>query len=618
MLATQFIRTIARTISSSWQSLVLADILYKLLAFILLTPLFVTLFRCLLTLSGNSVLSDVDIAMFFAGPFGWLCAIVLGAVWLGIIAFEQATLLAIMAANASGSRIDVLSALRFTAMHAPRILHVAGRLIGWSLLIIAPFLALAAGIYIWLLSDYDINYYLNETPTEFGVAVAAGAVIAATVVGILLHCYSGWFLVLPLVLFAGVPSANGLRESRELVSGSRQRILVWLVTWALAILTVNALLTVIIGFAGRLLIPSSVGSLAILAARVGLLVLVLAAGSLILNLFATIGLAGILFHGYREIDPTSGAALAAIPWSDRPTQVIQNFLSRRRLLAAGVVGVLVAATLGYWSLTSIRLQDDVQIMAHRGASKVAPENTMAAFRQAIEDGAEWIEIDVQETADGNVVVVHDSDFMKLSKNPVKIWDAKLEDLQNIDIGSWFDPQFSSERVPTLAQVLRLCKDKVGVNIELKYYGHDQQLEQRVVDIIESEGMVDQIMVMSLKPAGIAKTKALRPDWKCGLLLSVYIGDLAKVEADFLAVNASFATRSFVNRAHEADKEVFVWTVNDVASISQALNRRVDGILTDRPDLAQQVLKQRAEMTTAQRLLTETAIFLNQPSNNATP
>ncbi len=193
---------------------------------------------------------------------------------------------------------------------------------------------------------------------------------------------------------------------------------------------------------------------------------------------------------------------------------------------------------------------------------------MAAFRQAIVDGADWIEIDVQETADGEVVVAHDSDFMKLSGNPLKIWDATLADLTDIDIGSWVDPKFSDERVPTLTDVLRLCKDKIGVNIELKYYGHDQQLEQRVVDIVEAEQMADQVMVMSLKPEGVAKMKALRPNWRCGLLLSVYVGKLKNIEADFLAVNSKFATRNFVRRAHKLEKEVFVWTVNDAATMSQ--------------------------------------------------
>ena len=383
--------------------------------------------------------------------------------------------------------------------------------------------------------------------------------------------------------------------------------------------TENALVTAAIGGLGRLLIPSGVGSLIVLAARVGLLVLLLAVSGLFVNLFATILIAGVNFHGYQKFNPKANSAIANR--LDENKEVIGrniNLLTRWRLVAGSVVLAICAALLGVWSLNSLSLKDEVQIMAHRGASVAAPENTMAAFRQAIDDGADWIEIDVQETADGEVVVAHDSDFMKLSRNPLKIWNATLADLADIDIGSWVDPIFSDERVPTLTDVLRLCKGKVGVNIELKYYGHNQQLEQRVVDIVEVEQMVDQVMIMSLKPEGIAKVKALRPNWKCGLLLSVYVGKLKNIEADFLAINSKFATRSFVRRAHNLEKEVFVWTVNDAATISQVLNRKVDGILTDRPELARQVLKERAEMSSVERLLAEIAVLFNQPAAATDP
>jgi glycerophosphoryl diester phosphodiesterase len=101
-------------------------------------------------------------------------------------------------------------------------------------------------------------------------------------------------------------------------------------------------------------------------------------------------------------------------------------------------------------------------------------------------------------------------------------------------------------------------------------------------------------------------------------MSVYVGKLKNIQADFLAVNSKFATRSFVRRAHESEKEVFVWTVNDAATMSQALNRKVDGILTDRPELAKQVLTERAQMSSVERLLTELAVLFNQPTTAIDP
>ena len=236
----------------------------------------------------------------------------------------------------------------------------------------------------------------------------------------------------------------------------------------------------------------------------------------------------------------------------------------------------------------------------------AAENTLAAIKKAIEDKADWVEIDVQETADDKVVVFHDSDFMKLAGVDLKIWDATMDDLKGIDIGSWFAPEFKDQRVPTLDEVLDVCKGKVGVNIELKYYGHDKQLEQRVVEIVEAHDMAAEIVVMSLKIDAVKKMKSLRPNWKVGLLMSVSAGDMRTLEADFLAVNAGFANRRLVRSTHAGGKEIFVWTVNDISTMSAMVSRGVDGLITDKPALAKAVLEMRAKLSAPERLLLELA------------
>ncbi len=201
---------------------------------------------------------------------------------------------------------------------------------------------------------------------------------------------------------------------------------------------------------------------------------------------------------------------------------------------------------------------------------------------------------------------HDSDFMKLAGNPLKIWDATQDDLREIDIGSWFGAEFADERVPTLTEVLEVCRGRAGVVIELKYYGHDQQLEQRVAEIVEATGMTDSVMLMSLKLTGVEKMKALRPEWKVGLLMSVAAGNQDTLDIDFLAVNGAFVSHNTVVSAHRADREVYVWTVNDAVTMSTLMSRGVDGIITDKPALGRTVLAQRADMSAPERLLLELA------------
>ena len=618
MHPTPFVRKVAASLVESWRDLGTTALLYKILAFAVLTPLFAASWHLIIAIGGSGVLSDVDIAKFFVGPFGWCCAIVLGAAWLVIIAVEQSSLLYILASKSLGREKHATSAIHFAFTHAPSIFRVALRLVGWSLLTVLPFLLILGTVYLTMLGEYDINYYLNTRPSEFRIAIAIAIALVVVLASILLRLYSGWFLALPLVLFGGARGGEALQKSRMLATGKRRRILIWLVAWLGLVIVLNLLVTAVIGGLGLFLIPTEAGSIVLLATRVGLMMLLLSAGGLLVNLFASVLFGSLVFHGYCQIDPNAETTISGRLEKDQSAiSPKRNLLTRSRLIFGAVTLVVGAAVFGYWSLNSLTLKDDVQVMGHRGAPSDTPENTMASFRQAIDDGADWIELDVQETADGKVVVFHDSDFMKLASNPLKIWDATIDDLADIDIGSWVDSKFSEERVPTLTDVLRLCKGKVGVMIELKYYGHDVKLEQRVIDIVEAENMVDEVMIMSLKPKGVAKVKALRPSWRCGLLLSVYVGKLKNIEADFLAVNSMFATRSFVQRAHNLDKEVYVWTVNDAATMSQLLNRKVDGILTDRPGLAKQVLQERAELSSAERLLAEIAVLFNKKSAVAT-
>src|SRR5262249_57824245 len=158
---------------------------------------------------------------------------------------------------------------------------------------------------------------------------------------------------------------------------------------------------------------------------------------------------------------------------------------------------------------------EVRIFAHRGSSIEAPENSLAAFKKAGQEHADFVELDVQESSDGVVLVNHDVDLMKLARSPLKIWQTPAAELRKVDIGSSTGPQFADQRVPTLVEALDACRGVTEVDIELKDYGHDQMLEERVVAIVDSMQMQDKIVTMSLSPKMVAKMKQLRPQWTSG-------------------------------------------------------------------------------------------------------
>jgi glycerophosphoryl diester phosphodiesterase len=286
-------------------------------------------------------------------------------------------------------------------------------------------------------------------------------------------------------------------------------------------------------------------------------------------------------------------------------------LNRATLLGLLIGGAVVSILVGLWLIQGIQTTDDLTIVAHRGAAGKAPENTMASIRQAIEDNADWVEIDVQETADGQVVVIHDSDFMKLAGVELKVWEGTLEQVQQIDVGSWFGSSFAGERVPTLRDVLMEIRGRAKLVIELKYYGHDEQLEQRVVDLVEETGMVEDTALMSLKYDAVVKLRKLRPDWKTGLLSAQVVGDMSGLDVDFLAVNSAMAGPAFIRHNQQAGKQVFAWTVNDKMSMFKMMSLGVDGIITDEPELARQVIAERGELSSVERLLIHTAVILGK-------
>ena len=179
-------------------------------------------------------------------------------------------------------------------------------------------------------------------------------------------------------------------------------------------------------------------------------------------------------------------------------------------LAGVVVLALLSGGVGAWLAQDIRVDDDVLVIAHRGAAGRAPENTLASVRAAIEDGADIVEIDVQETADGEVVVIHDSDFMKVAGVSSKIWDLSLAEARAIDIGSWYGAEFASERIPRS----RKCSSSAAAPRESTSSSSTTATtsSSSVASSISSKPrvMASDVVVMSLNQSGIRKIRELRP------------------------------------------------------------------------------------------------------------
>jgi len=586
----------------AWRCLAITDIAYKLIAFALLTPVTTWLLYWLRAGTSSRVVADVDIALFFfTTPAGIATLILGGSLIVAITAIETACLMAVGFGLTQGVTFNTRSAFRFGAVHALNVFRLTARMVLRILAGLVPFLAAAGLVYLTLLREHDINFYLSRHPPQFWVAAGISAVISIGLLLLLARTIARWALAMPLVLFENVIPRRALDESARRTSRSHSLILATIAGWAVIAIVLVGTTAWLVQFAGRAVAPQLAGSLALLLLFVAALaffgvVLTLAVGIFNFSMFSL-----LIKHLYLRIGEPQLPASADVQYAQTGSSGPPG-LSSRMVVGIAVVSLLGVVGAGMFAFLANRDPSPALIIAHRGASATAPENTLASFRLAAEQHTDFIELDVQESADGQVLVVHDSDLMKVGGNPTKIWDGDAALLRSIDIGSSRDPRYSTERVPTLAEALAACKGRCRVIVELKSYGHNHQLEERVAAIVEGAGMENDCVFMSLDHEMVRKMKALRPSWRVGLLVAKAMGDLTELKADFLAVEARMATRQFVRRAHSAGQDVYIWTVNDPAWMFVGLSRGVDGLITDKPDVARKVIERRDQMSEPQRFL----------------
>ncbi|MFQ5935509.1 MAG: glycerophosphodiester phosphodiesterase family protein [Acidiferrobacterales bacterium] len=598
-----------RDLRRTWATLTLTSVLYRILAAAILTPLVAFVLWAFLATSGREVVADEDLLLVLLDPIGWAGLIVIGGLTLTIIAMEQACLMTIAFGSVRDLAVSMREALHYAFARGGRVLALATRIVVRVILIAVPFLAASGAVYAALLTEFDINFYLSQRPPVFWTAVVLLGLVLAGLSATLIVVLVRWAFALPLVLFENVEPARAFRASAERTHGGRWTIALSLIGWGVTCLVLSALATELVSLLGQLLVPLATGSLPWLLFVLGTVLLLFVLFHLTVSLIQAIAFSLIVVHLYERYSTTQDTRR---PWATTFARLGDHIPARisARVFRWGAFAALAIATgVAGALLHEAELEDRTEITAHRGASRAAPENTLAAVKQAIEDGAHWVEIDVQRTADNEVVVIHDRDLRRIGGVNLRVADAMYAELSAIDVGAWFGPEFRGERVPKLDQVLALCKGRIKVNIELKYYGSDERLAERVVEIVETQGMVDQIITMSLRHDAVRQMKALRPDWTTGLLTAVAVGDLTRINVDFYAVKANVATRRFVRRAHRRSRQVYAWTVNDVVGMTTLISRGVDNLITDEPALAMAVLRDRAQLSPAERLLVKVGLMV---------
>lgn len=230
------------------------------------------------------------------------------------------------------------------------------------------------------------------------------------------------------------------------------------------------------------------------------------------------------------------------------------------------------------------------MIAHRGASGYAPENTMASFRLALEMGAKAVELDVHQTRDHELVVIHDEDLKRVGALKARVKDLTAEELSSVDVGSWFDPCFSAERAPRLSDVFDLTDGKAELHVEIKsgsrlYPG----IEERLVDMIQRRKAWGTTLVSSFDHAALYSVRSLDARVRIGYLLGMTgmrtaLREMVELKAESLNLSARQADAFKLRACRALGLRALVYTVNTRVELARLARLGYDGVFTNFPEL----------------------------------
>ena len=604
------VSNVKRDFSKNLSNLLIFDIFFKIIVTAIFGPISAWILNRLVASSGAYVIGNEQIISFVFSPIGMAAVISSGALALTIIFAEQAGIILIASRSKIGGAMKAHEAIFEMLKYLRVLIELGVRQIVIGLLYLAP-LAAAGGIaYYILILHHDLNFLLVEKPPVFWLAAAIVCFLgfcALLAIGIL---YVRWIFSVPFCVLEGEKPSLALRKSRRLVSGNFWRIVLIILGWALLITAAGVLIAFLLDSLSEFILNRIGENPAIVITVVSILLGVYGLTAAALTFIGFTANCLAITRLFYDIGEQKGWS-QALPPTDDPAREFGTLSQCKIAWAAVILALILTSISSAFIIDRIDLNHPVAVTAHRGSSKDAPENTLSAVRRAIDDGADFAEIDVQETADGVIVLLHDTDLMRIAGLNKKIWQLTYPEMKSLDAGSWFSPEFKGEHIPTLSEALEFSRNKIKLNIELKFNGREKQLVESVVKIIRDHKFGSQCVITSLNYDGLRKVEKFNPDLKTGFIIAKSIGNMFRVDTDFLSLASDIVNPDVMAAARKRKKKVHVWTVNSPDSMSYFINMGVDNIITDYPAKLIAVIHERASLNDVEKFLLVAADMLKR-------
>lgn len=571
-------------LKQNYKSILLFDLIYKLVATALFAPVIVGLLNLAMYMAGMKYLSNDNVFKFLFKPTTLLVAVVILVALAMISIVEMTATVACFHASYHKQKISVADMFHIGFKSALRMFR------GKNLLIIVYVLVLLPVTSFTFVSSYMSSITIPDFISSYIESNRFISVIITIILLGLTVIAVRWLFSIHFYVNENMSFKEARKKSLEVNRKHYVRNVLQLILW-------NILIAVVI------LIVACIGILAI-----ALVIKVFSTSKTALSVTLAITAAVIVLIfilAANFIVPIMFAFISAMYYQDKFNKgedipVYHSVMERHKRFKKIALIVVICASLvniTYIEIISdnrfnfhVQFLDHPVISAHRGDSVSAPENTIPAFESAIENKADFAELDVQQTKDGVIVVMHDSNLKRTTGLNKNIWEVTYDEIKDLDAGSWFSKEYAGTKIATLDEVLKLCKGEIQLNIELKPTGHEVDFEKSVVDLIYENEFESDCVIASMKYPSLVKVKEYAPELTTVYVTTVAYGSIQALEcADAFSIESTFATNSMVNRIHEQGKQVYAWTVNNEDKIQSMIDVGVDNIITDNPVLARELI-----------------------------
>lgn len=580
-----------RAIFYNWKTLVGFEVLYKLVTAVLFIPFVQAIFNGAMRLSGYHYLTLENLFSFVTNWATLLAAALLALLFSLICMIDIGSVAFILDCSRRKKRITIYQVWVFLYRKVlRRIFQGKNILFLLTTLFLMPFLCI--GIIPSYVSTVSVPSFIWTNIRKYDKIVAV--ILAGWI--LLTAFLFRWIYAVHYFVLEQADFKEACKKSRELISGKKIRDAVCLfvvqLVFYLCYFVFAFMGVVLVLFFGKIFSSLRLINIMEASAIWGLIFVIF---SILFGLEIPIAYGTVSWMFYRHKKEKQ----EPIYESEIPPG-IRNRRYRKRLFAAQLL-LVVAAFFGYVFLVyrssaeKIDIQVEslrtMEVTAHRGASMYMPENTMPAFEVALEKGADWIELDVQQSKDGQIFVMHDRNFKRTTGVDKFSWELDYDEIRQLDASRLAGADQEETRIPLLKEVIEFAKENgICLNIELKPVSFEVDFEKKVVDLINEMEFRDQCVVTSQKYQTLEKIKEYDETITTVYVMSFAYGNINRLEyADNFSVESSSITPWMVSRIHNEGKQIYAWTVNSKKSINKMIDLNVDNIITDNITLAQKCI-----------------------------